>query len=248
MLNEAYKVRFADICTDPYPHLIIDNFFDNIRYGDILKNFPSNEQLIDGGEFSKQLDLIIDPGVARADESWSYDKHMTGEQLEFWTEFKHEFLDSMEFGDAFLGKFQIPHIKLDRYVCGRIQVERKGSGLGPHRDRFDKLISCVIYLDDCPEACGTKLLEPKNPALFGFEEHLGYSEFNVVKEVEHKPNRMICWPVVDNSFHSYFQDKPVERKTIKLFVQEKQDISKLRERIAKTKNTANKWREDVING
>jgi hypothetical protein len=246
--HETGLIRTSELLSDPYPHLLVDDFLDSDLYEGVLKHFPTQEQLIKGGDFSKQLDLVVDPGVARADESWSFTQHMEGEQLQFWMEFKEAAFDSNVLGAAFLDKFSISKSLDDVYTCGRIQVEELGSGLGPHRDRFDKLVSCVIYLDECPEACGTMLLAPKHPNLFEFEDHLSYGEFNVVDEVEHKPNRMICWPVVQNSFHSYYQNKKAFRKTIKLFVQEKQDVDALRARIAKTKKTANKWREDVDSG
>jgi len=241
--HEIGLIRTSVTRTDPFPHLLLDNFCGGRLYKNILKYFPSDEQLIKGSEFSKQLDIIVDPGVSRANESWSFEKHMAGDQLAFWQTVKNDIFLTDKLVNAFKEKFGIR--KDDVYLCGRIQVEEKGSGLGPHRDRFDKLVSCVIYLDECPNACGTKLLYHKNPSLFSFEEHLGYDEFGVVDEIQHKPNRMVCWPVVDNSFHSYFQNKDAKRKTLKLFLQEKQNVDNLRKRIAATKATSDKWKQDV---
>ena len=162
---ELDLIQKSEIRTDPFPHLIIDDFLNDTLYETVLKYFPSTDQLVQGGEFSKQLDLVVDPGVARADESWGFERHMKGTQLNFWSGFKEALFDYPLIGDALLEKFQMD--SKDRYMCGRIQVEGKGSGLGPHRDRFDKLISCVIYLDECLDACGTKLLAPKILACLG---------------------------------------------------------------------------------
>lgn len=241
-MYEIEKIKQAQLYTDPYPHLVIDNFFHRKTYAKILKNFPSLDHMAKSAKYSHQVDIVRDPGVLRAaDGKWEYEHFLPDIQQKYWDWFKGKFFFG-EFPKALKEKFSITD---SSYACGRLVSESQGAGLGPHMDRFDKFVSMVVYLDENPKAKGTYLLKAKSPDFKPEEKHYSYEEFDIVKDIEYKPNRLIAWKVVPNSFHSYYQDEETERRTLKYFIQHVEDISKLQQRILATKQHADDWREDV---
>lgn len=243
MKYEIERIKYSTLYTDPYPHLVIDDFFSPETYNGILKYFPTVDEMAKSAEFSRQIDIVPDPGVTRAaNGEWDYRKWLTGSKRQFWGTFKNTYF-SGTFVKALRLKFGFE--RSDCYACGRLAVEGIGAGLGPHTDREDKMISMVVYLDDNPDAKGTYLLKAKDPNFVAEERHYGYSDFDVVKTIDYKPNRLIAWKVVPDSYHSYYQDVDTERRTLKYFIQKTQDKEKLQKRIEATKVYAGDWRKDV---
>ena len=117
--------------------------------------------------------------------------------------------------------------------------------MGPHTDRADKIISCVFYLDSPSGACGTTLLKPKDPDFVAGSRHYGYSDFDVIKTLKYRKNKIIAWEVVPDSFHAFYQREKVDRRTIKLFIQRSGDISSIRKMIEETRVHTSDWEKDV---
>lgn len=241
-MYESKRIKNAEIVSYPYPHIEVEDIFSPEMYVGILANFPNTCILPKSRSYSRQLDIVPDPGVKDSYEGkYEYINVLSGFEYDFWDRFKLRFFEG-EFVETLMKKFNVRDN--DYYACGRLQIETEGAGLGPHTDRKDKLISVVFYIDENEDACGTELCKPKKTFKAG-ERHYGYDDFEIVKSLSYKPNKMIAWPVVPNSFHSYHQSKPTERRTIKFFIQHFEDPIELQGRIAETKQYADDWRKTV---
>lgn len=249
----------ADVIADPYPHVVIDNYFPDKFYADVLANFPKKESMT--SPFNEvrtynniwQLDIVADPFVkGSANNAWSYLNADLDPSTFALCETIYALFRSKEVVEAWRKKFALD-ADLNLFQVGRLAIDGFDAGLGPHVDRDDKIISNVLYLSEGNEPkqdCGTHLLRKKPEA-----DHIGtvnhdhqtYDYFEVVKTVEYVPNRLIGWRVVPNSWHSYHQLFDGDRKTIKFFVQEKLDgYSELQERRRRGKETSQDWRKGKI--
>lgn len=255
------KIEGAEIDDDPYTHIVVDGVFPDRAYAKLLMNFLGSPSVRDAMvhprnahrvyENVKQLDLVPDPGVElAADGAWSLDENLEdGPQKEFWRRFRELYFSDV-LVDTLREKFA-DRLKPegDAYPVGRLAIDYETAGLGPHVDRTDKLISVLFYLPgeddpDLREACGTQFLRPTTSELEMDDRHYGWDDFEVVKIAEYRPNRMVAWPVTDDSFHAYYQSADVARFSIKMFVQSESKVDDARERIAETAAESQEWREE----
>ena len=251
MKNEIVRILMSQVDPEPYPHIVVDDFFSLDTYMQMMVHFPLPDSMEPGYlDYTRQTDLIVDRGMVEADDGkFAMKDELGSERIDFWLNFTQQMFPNGRTGDLLGGvpealcrKFGVDFHH--SYACARLVIDEQGAGIGPHSDRSDKLISAIVYLGEDPGACGTMLLAPKN----GFqpdvqERHYGYEKFDLVKVVEHKPNRLIAWPVDRPSFHAYHQMEPCFRKTLKFFVQKNIDPNTVRERIAATKDHAKDWRK-----
>lgn len=247
------KLMNAKVIDKPFPHVEIDEIFEPNYYKHLLWHFPLIKNFKRENESVRRLDLLPDPAGGG---SWPIESHVTHfDVFEFWDNFRTVF-----FNDAirheFLRLFR-KQINNDNYFCGRLVVDGKNSGLGPHTDRFDKMISIIYHLPvpNCPipSNTGTMLLEPKLKDMKITDEHYSYDEFDIVKYIDFKPNKMFAFEVMRNeggvsSFHGYKQIEDYQRQTIKCFIQRKMDPAKVREEVEKTKHRSRRWRKELENG
>lgn len=252
MKSEVVKILMSQIDPDPYPHIVVDDFFDLETYMQIMQHFPDPDIMSDGYlDFTKQADLVRDQAMVEADDGRYEMQHvkLPNEGKDFWLEFTSKMFPNGNNGTILGGPPEAICRRCDVdfrnvYACARLVVDQQGSGIGPHSDRRDKRISAIVYLGEAEGACGTMLLAPK----YGIkpddpEKHYTFEDFNLVKTVEHKPNRLIAWPVDRPSYHAYHQAVPCHRKTLKFFIQEKIDPNTVRDRIAQTRGNSADWRK-----
>lgn len=253
-------ISCAKIETDPYKHLVIDGIFPASYYMQILENFPDESLMPKSRPDVLQLDLVMDPGVDRfADGKLLIEnnlKQSEPEKFEFWSEFRDAYF-SQEFCQTFLDKFEGEFDERDLadfFPVGRIACDQKGAGLGPHRDRDDKICSVLFYLGEHYDRelaipFGTMALKSIKSIEPGSLHH-GFSNFEVVKVLEYFPNRMACWAVsrgdtLNESFHAYHQSLDRSRHLIKYFVQRRESVDATRKIISATKERAADWENDV---
>jgi len=252
--NHAIRqIRSTAFHHEPYTHLVVDNLFPDWYYNLMLENFPQWGEMYQATDYSKQLDLVLDPGVVEfADGAAKYDRYLRDPKLLFWDAFKATFFAD-KFKNALLAKFdgQVTGDTGSSYLVGRLAIERAGAGLGPHRDRIDKQISIVIYVDDRygpvkAKNCGTDVLT-KRGDFTADDRHYSFDDFDVHHTIEYKPNRMVAWatsrdPARGESFHAYRVEGSQDRRTLKMFVLQDMPVEVVREHIASTKQYANDWR------
>lgn len=237
---EQIALKNTPLTIEPYPHFVIDNFFDDYTYHKMLEMWPYDEEMIAPRSYSRQLDLLKDPLIPGSEKGeWEIEEHLEGEKLEFWRSVRRR-LCGMNFVHMLKEKYGIAEAV---YPHCRLMVDYEGSGLGPHTDRYDKVASGLLYIGEEKFGCPTKILKPKKK-LERSQEHYDFKDFEVVREVEHKPNRFFSFLVSHKSFHSFYQEVPVPRRTIKYFLQRYVDVENAREDIEKTKELAERWREE----
>lgn len=242
---ELEKIRTAEMHDDPYTYIEIENFFPANVYKDLIGHLPSRDKMAKSKDsHSRQIDIVRDPGVKRAaNGEWEYQNHLDEDDCLFWDWFKERYFEG-DFVQALRDKFDVPK-DTKAYACGRIASEGQGSGLGPHSDRADKIISAVFYLDSDPLACGTILLRPKDKNFKPEVRHYGYKDFDIVKTIDYEQNKLIAWRVVPSSFHAYYQEHDTFRRTIKFFIQSQENPSVVQARIEETKKYADEWKDDI---
>ena len=152
--HSLHMIEHAKIVTEPYKHLVIDGIFPADYYLQILKHFPDQALMPKSRDDVHQLDLCVDPGVERfADGQLLIEntlKKTEPEKYAFWSDFRDAYF-TKRFCDSFLSKFEgnFDERDLVNYQpVGRIACDLKGAGLGPHRDRDDKICSVLFYLGD----------------------------------------------------------------------------------------------------
>ena len=252
------SVSNAILNKDPYPHLVIDNYLPDDFYNFLMDNYPQKSDMFNPFNAVRtyeniwQIDIQPDPYVSGASKGqWSYLKKEKDSEVFALCELIHKTLFSDDVKKVYNKKFSIDK-KLDKQIMvGRVSIDGYDSGLGPHIDREDKIISKVLYMakgDEPSKLCGTHLLRPKNDKfvneLEGNTNHLTYEKFNITETVEYIPNRMIAWEVVSNSWHAYHQKYDGDRRSIKMFIQEKLDsYAQLRESKIDATMSSQDWKK-----
>lgn len=253
------RIRQTPISMEPYPHLVVDSFLPWEFWQRLSRDWPAQGACHDSAPNVKQWDLIADPGVKRcADGRWRRGGSYYSSR---WDDFRRVFMAHSRptppplvstFCSKFSEHMESAGANVDRdmfYTVGRCAYDYEGAGLGPHTDRKDKVFSQVLYMASGEEseaerkAMGTQLLRPKPHLKDTDDRHYTWEDFDVVKTVEYIPNRLICWPVVPNSFHAYEQTVPGPRRSVKLFVQKVMPLEDVWGRIADTKEHAEDWRK-----
>lgn len=251
------RIRKTPLSMEPYPHLVVDSFLPWEFWQRLGMRWPAEDACHTSAPSVRQWDLVADPGVKRcADGRWRIGGSYYAEE---WSDFRRVFMGYSRptpppLISALLTKFaaqveDMVDIETDAfYTVGRCAYDYQGAGLGPHIDRVDKVFSCILSFargDETDEervAMGTQLLKPKRDMSEYGEQHLTHADFEVAKVAEYVPNRLTCWAVTPDSFHSYHQTVEGPRRTIKFFVQKVMDMDVVHGRIADTKGNAEDWR------
>ena len=250
-------VSAAPLREEPYRHLLIDEVFPEDYYREMIRRFPASSQMHANPVHPvHQADLVPDPGVTEAASgAWAMEAKLSGRRLRFWADFREAFFSGnleallmdrfQEYLEPKLNELQrLGMLPGNYYAVGRLALDHRGAGLGPHVDRTDKLVSAVMYLavpGAMPlEGSGTQLLRPKESVEVS-AAHRTWDEFDIVSVAEYAPNRMICWPVTDDSWHAYHEQHGY-RRTIKYFVQAAIPPETVRAEIARTKEQSHRWK------
>lgn len=115
--------------------------------------------------------------------------------------------------DAFLKALRVKASDASRLKVGvRLYRDEGGSTIGPHTDGPDKVVTCIFYLpgDGDLIGCGTRILEPCDPALVPptdeeYEHSRFYGQedrFREVTEIPYRSNSAMAMARSSSSFHS----------------------------------------------
>ena len=246
------RISQEKVIAHPFPHMEIDDIFPESFYRILQARVPSYTFFENENENVIRLDILNDPAGGGV---WStiFETKAPEKEQRFWADFEEAYFRE-EFINALLLKFEaFPEEEV--YMCGRICVDRLHSGLGPHTDRFDKIVSLIFHIPAKPinhPGCETIILKPKDPNLKPTDEHYKFDEFNEVKRISYRPNKLFCFQVLRDvngvsSFHGYHQDADVDRRTIKCFIQRDIDPEEVREQVESTKHRSRRWRQEIDN-
>tara|TARA_B100000676_G_scaffold77387_1_gene76972 strand:- start:35503 stop:36300 length:798 start_codon:yes stop_codon:yes gene_type:complete len=249
-LSEA--LTQAQLKNDPFPYLIIDNLFASDFYSRLLASIPPISQAAKVSDSISRITLVPDPYSDNAD--WSYKTLLTNtpDLYKFWDSFT-EFLNSPSLIQQLLEILKISYSS-SYTMSARLAYDSKGSGLGPHRDREDKVASFIFYLAS-PQSCsteidsGTELLVPKVLRDSYSDKHYKFSEFRTVKKIHYKPNRLFAFAVKRgengvHSFHGYRQTTRSTRMSIKFHIHKTVEKTTISNMIASTKRFSKDWESE----
>jgi FkbM family methyltransferase len=205
------RIKHSPINTDPFPHIVVDDFFPKEYFETALRNFPSDEQMIPLSETGRTagypdrlVTLFNDDHFSRLDVS----------RREFWGRFAG-WLYSKAFIDGVIEKFW-------PYVAGRLHTlntqhknvrlhgdalivsDKSNYAIGPHTDALHRLVTFLFYLPETDDwrNLGTSIYKPLDPKFEcdGSKHHL-FDAFERVTTVDFLPNRALLFVRSNHSFH-----------------------------------------------
>jgi hypothetical protein len=167
------KIEGAEIVREPFPHIIIDQFFPDAFFEDLIKNFPDRSQFQE----------VTYPGTGHGKKSSRY--HESGFAYKDMKDHEYfrvvnDVFASEAFSKALLTKFSqtlpdgfipIPIEKhslfkdgASNYACVfDFQIDLPGYEIPPHPDVADKIVTFQYFLvdDDSLRDYGTLFCKPK---------------------------------------------------------------------------------------
>ena len=205
----------------PFPHLIIENFFPDEVYRQILDAnlFGANQ----GKEWFTQQDSpqrTKTPYWARTQINFHADDpyESTPDQRAFWDRIKAVFLSAdhwferlvyQKYRDYFVLRFGELVEQPDFFALFRrelfLQQHKPGFAIGPHTDIPTRVFTCIFSFADRPgfDAFGTELCAHEDPRVRCWgNNHYPPEGFVVRKVAPYKPNNFLLFFKTRQSFHS----------------------------------------------
>lgn len=233
------KINETTLFEDPYPFLEVNSIFSDGFYKDILKYKPNNKKHY--RPLSKMysdrfvLELGYGENINNSISKLNFDDQ---KQTAFWSEFQKTFIENKALSECLIGKYK-KYIDSERSKTGKINCrlskDLKGYSIGVHRDKKDKLFSCLFYLasESYPDReinWGTQILTPSQ-LMNHTDKHHPYNSdgthnlFDLYKVITYEPNKMFSWCITESSYHGV---PPIthkgERDSIAFFMKSKEKI------------------------
>lgn len=207
------RIQATEVQREPFPHLVIDNFFPEDYFQKILEEFPLDEEMIPlsetgrtAGQYKERLVTLFTPEhFARLSES---------RQL-FWQQFAG-WLYSEAFIQAVVERFW-PHLAgwlatldydgtgVDVQSDALIISDKTRYSIGPHTDALHRLVTFLFYFPPTgadAEGLGTSIYAPKDPYMHvNHAKHYDFEPFDRVATIDFKANRALMFVRNDRSFH-----------------------------------------------
>lgn len=241
------SINDAKLIESPFPWFHVKDFFPQDYFETMMFRWPGKEVMGQPRWYSRQMDLVPDPCIEEVcDGKYHYKTLLEPPTWNFWEDFERSYF-TQNFGRALLNKTwkETPYHGDDFYSCGRLMTDLKGSGIGPHTDRKDKLVSMVVYMSGIGGAPrGTQLLIPKDGnKKFEMARHYTWPDFLVSEEVTFAPNTAVMWGVHKDSFHAFDQDTFCDRMNIKYFVQKHVNVKDIMADRQRNATFARDWKK-----
>lgn len=171
------RIAAAEVQQHPFPHLYVENVFDERMYAALLSQLPG-----DG---------------AYAALAGYPERGLCYPSGPFWADVAR-FINSGAVQQALCEKLSTPRAE------GQVRLirDRAGYALGPHTDTPSKVLSALFYLakDESLEAHGTSLYARPGFTCAG-DQHHGFAGFTKVATMPFKPNTLFAFAKSDTSFH-----------------------------------------------
>ncbi len=215
------KIDQAVLERSPFPHLIIENFFPDDVYTNILGYNPfarNRGQEWLSADASSNVSSRT-PYFARKQINFHANMafEATAEASRFWSELKNCFLGDSWFEGLILKKYD-DYFRLRfgdlveapgflGYFRKELFLQRHEPGyyIGPHTDIPTRVFTCIFSFASCPgfEEYGTELLAHSDPLVRCWgNDHYAPDEFVVKKVAPYKPNNFLLFFKTRHSFHS----------------------------------------------
>lgn len=217
------RIAAAEIVTEPFPYVVVDEVFPADYYAEMLAHFPSPQALVPLGASGRvSKDAYPERNVVLfSDEDFG---RMEARQQTFWREFAG-WMYSELFINQLVAKFQLalePRIakilENDPVLKARgdalLVNDRTHYAIGPHTDAPHRLVSLLFYLpqDDSLRPFGTSIYRARDPEFVCWGgPHHPFDKFERVHTVDFLPNRLVAFPKTERSFHGV---EPIGREGI----------------------------------
>ena len=182
MDNLENKIIEATIIEDPFPHIIVDNFFSDDYYLEIMEEIPKCKFL--GCKFQRRFTNKYTSILDRKSSSFF-------DNLFVYIE------DKM--GELLIRKFNIENQNYSTAVF--LRKHTSNYKIVPHPDARFKLVTWIIYLptEGIDEKAGTYICTPKEGVeVEGCRQP--WSKFDL-ELVKCRSNRLFAFPVSSNLWH-----------------------------------------------
>jgi hypothetical protein len=217
----AAKIEAAKIEFSPFPHLIVQNFFQQPVYDSILKYnlFEENagEELV-GKAVMAQMRLSQPYNLRKQINFHAKPDYRAGSAArQFWDQLANVFLDGNWFPKLVFSKFpeyfllRFGDAVYDEQLWERLEkqffLQRHDVNyyLGPHTDRSTRIFTCIFSLADREgfEEYGTQFVRPKDAFVRCWgDSHHEFNEFEVVNTFPYRPNNFLLFFKTRHTFHA----------------------------------------------
>jgi len=227
-MNE--KINNNNLYNDPYPHLLIDNFFDINLINQIIENFPDIEYF----KNTKRHEQIINNKATR--QSFYLDNKDDFNKInnkKLFKEFYKKISNKIFIKDIF--KIFNKECPEDYHIQCQLIYDTKGFNILPHCDNFKnkrhKYLTILLYLPDDNNFVnyGTELYkENKNGKIHYTDKEINKERyFDIVKKASYKKNTLFAFiPEYNKSWHGVSSIKDnIKRRSIQIFLKEKKAIN-----------------------
>ncbi len=170
------KLRQAEILSDPFPHILVDELLPRELYADLLRRFPERSLFREANY----------PGTGRNRRATGYREHgLVCQDFAGSDELLilHRVFASESFARTLLARFSAPlpdgrtpiPVEKHRYFANGardwscvfdLQIDRPGYEIAPHPDVAEKIVTFQLFLvpDDVLRGHGTLLCRPRSGA------------------------------------------------------------------------------------
>lgn len=217
------RIATAEIVTDPFPYVVVDDVFPSDYYAEMLANFPRPQALVPLGASGRvSRDAYPERHVVLFNDA-DFER-MDARQQTFWRGFAG-WMYSELFINQLVCKFQHAlEPRIAKILASDPVLKARGDALlvndrthyaiGPHTDAPHRLVSLLFYLpaDDSLRAFGTSIYRARDPdfVCWGGPHH-PFDQFERVHTVDFLPNRLVAFPKTERSFHGV---EPIGREGV----------------------------------
>jgi FkbM family methyltransferase len=205
------RIDAATVVEQPFPYMVIDNFFPDDYFRRALENFPADGQMVPLSETGRTegyrerlVSLFSDEHFARLDPDrrkfwlgfadWLYsDRFINGVVSKFWPQVACRLADLNRAGEGVM-------VHGDALIVS----DQPGYEIGPHTDLAHRLITFLFYLpeDGSSSDLGTSIYAPLDPSLeCKGGPHYPFELFEKLDTVAFLPNRVLVFVRNNQSFH-----------------------------------------------
>lgn len=222
-IRSHIEQRFAAVPLElaPFPHLILEDFFPEAVYEQILAYNPFKYS---GGKewISKRMvrlrRLNATPYELRKQIELDREEAPTGpdEAVAFWRTIEQVFTDDDWFLKLVYAKFpvffqlrfgDVQHEELWPLLRTELFLQRHDPGysIGPHTDISTRIFTCIFSFADRPgfDEYGTLLMRHRDRmARCWGDTHHAFEDFETVKVAPYRPNNFLLFFKTRQSFHA----------------------------------------------
>jgi FkbM family methyltransferase len=204
------RIQETNVILYPYPHFIMDNFFPEAFYQEIMAHRISNESFTGLGASGRASSDYTNRFILKLEAANIH--NLPPQYSDFWAMIanilnSNELLITLasKYRDRLLADGRLADNKSINLMPENLLVrDHTNYAIGPHTDAPHRLLSMLVYLpkDASIKHLGTSVYVPKDP---NFRckggPHHDFENFELVKTAPFLPNTAFCFLKTDNSFH-----------------------------------------------